>query len=144
MLLYANWRLIIASWMAYFPERGKRLLGGKLNNSDIDFITSSIKVTFTKWHLSLQTLIQRSHMQKTKFQHLNTIYHTFILWYKINLTGLFLLLNLSRPNTPVVPALGAVPSHKELLSHSGMKSSEVRVCGWLQALTVWWEMKTTP
>lgn len=39
-----------------FSRKGEKIIGGKLNNSYIDFITSSIKVTFTKWHLSLQTL----------------------------------------------------------------------------------------
>lgn len=86
-------------------------------------IPTDFKYPDSKYSYSKYPEIQRSDMEKTKFQHLNTPLLLHFCHTKQYLTGLFLLLNMSRSSTLVL-ALGVVPSHKGHLSHSAMKSSK--------------------
>lgn len=129
-------------------DKGGKDYWGKSKSFWTAFITCSIKATFTKWHLSLQTLSTLKFKDTIRRRQNSSTETLFIAPLfcdtKQYLTGLFLLLNMSRPNTSVVPVLGVVPSHKGHLSHSSMESSKHRGFGWLQALTVRWELKMLP
>ena len=142
MFLYANSKFTLASWRIYFGWRGKRSEQGKSKSFCVAFVTHSIKPSFTKWHLSLQTVSTlkfKGLICRRQNPNIYTLFTPLFHDTKQYLRVLLLLLNMSRPITPVASALGAVPGHKGHLSLSGIQSSNHSVRGWLQALAILWK-----
>lgn len=128
--------------MVSFGWRGKRLDWGKSKSFWVVFVTPSINPSFTKRHLSLQTVRTLKIKGLICRRQNPNIYRLLTpLFYdtKQYLRLLLLLLHTSRPITPVVSALGAVPGYKGHLRYSSTRSSNHSICGWLQALTISWK-----
>lgn len=142
MLLYANSKFTLASQMIYFGWTGKRLEWGKSKSFCVAFITHSIKPSFTKQHLCLQTvriLKFKCLIRRRQNPNISTWFTPLFHDNKQYLRVLLLLLNRSRPITPVASALGAVPGYKGHLSHSSIESSKHSVRGGLKALAILWK-----